>query len=154
MRNLVLPESYRKVLRVLNGAWVYRLCLYGIPPSMCADSPLLNRSVRQPLDIGEANISWFTRYKPAPNQLHFGSSPFSPDENIGYFLNSGGGIKALRVGGAVLNSWGTMREFLEDEIRRNEASFPEYEERAFSFREKLERAEAEKRAKRRSKNRP
>jgi hypothetical protein len=151
MRSSVLTDSYREVLRVLNGADVYQLSLFGVPPSMCADPPLPNRRVRQPLDIGEANTSWFTRYMPAPNHLHFGSGPFSPNENLGYFLSVDGSVKSLHVGGTIFNAWGTMREFLEDEIHRYEASFAEYEESMFLFRQELERTEAEKRAKRRPK---
>jgi hypothetical protein len=149
-RNFVLAESYRKVLTVLNGGWVYKLCLYGIPPSMCSDPPFLNRSTRQPLDIGEADRSWSVDYKPAPGQLHFGSSPFSWEENLGYFLKADGSVDALRKGGSIFRSWGTMRDCLTDEIRRNEEAFPQHEERWFSLNQERERKEAERRAKRRT----
>jgi hypothetical protein len=144
-----LPDAYRQVLRSLNGAWVFDLSLFGIPPSMCADPPLLNRGARQPLDISSAE-SWSRSYKPGPAQFHFGGSPYTWDENLGYFLNEDGSVEARRKGGAVFGCWKGMREFLEQEISRNEAAFPEHEERSAAFRAELERAEAEKRAQRRS----
>lgn len=68
-----LLDEYRQVLRRLNGAALYQLDLFGIPPAMCADPPLLHRGARQPLDIATAEMNWSTPYKPGPSQFHSGS---------------------------------------------------------------------------------
>jgi len=57
-RRFEIPAVYRHVLLRLNGAWVFHLALYGLPPSMCQDPPLLDRSAHQPLDLGTANLHW------------------------------------------------------------------------------------------------
>jgi hypothetical protein len=148
IRSFRLPDAYRQILRILNGASVFELSLFGVPPSMCASPPLLNRGARQPLDIATAGTSWIRAYKPDREQFHFGSSPHSRDENLGYFLNPDGSVEARRRGGLITTSWRTMRDFLSEEIARNEAAFAEYEERSEAFRTELQQAEAATRASR------
>jgi hypothetical protein len=48
---LKIPETYKHVLLRLNGATLFRMNLFGLPASMCADPPMLDRSARQPLDL-------------------------------------------------------------------------------------------------------
>jgi len=76
-RSIEIPEAYRSVLRRLNGADIFRLSLYGLPPAMCQDPPLLKRSVRQPLDLGSANLHWRRKYTADPGRFHIGSGPYS-----------------------------------------------------------------------------
>jgi hypothetical protein len=111
------------VLLRLNGATVFRMNLFGLPPTMCQDPPLLDRSARQPLDLGAANSFWRKRYAPRSSQFHFGSSQYSHDENMGYFLNEDGTIDALIRGGRRLWSWASLEPFLAAELARSEALF-------------------------------
>ena len=127
--DLILPPAWLQVLHVLNGAELYQLHLYGLPPSLCAPTPLLNRSTRQPLDLGAANATWSRQYRPTPSQFHFGASPYSYEENLGYFLNPDGTVEARRVGGSLFADWPSIAPFLEAEITRVESLFPAHEAR-------------------------
>ncbi len=127
--DLILPPAWLQVLHVLNGAELYQLHLYGLPPSLCAPTPLLNRSTRQPLDLGAANATWSRQYRPSPSQFHFGASPYSYDENLAYFLNPDATVEARRVGGALFAAWPSIAQFLEEEISRVESLFPAHEAR-------------------------
>lgn len=133
-----IPEAYRAILRALNGAHIYQMSLYGLPVSMSRDPPLLNRSVRQPLDLATANSHWKTPYAPNGSQFHFGSGPFSDDENLGYFLNPDGSIEARRVGGEGIGTWTSMTDFLAQEVVRFESLYPSYESNWSEFLRKLE----------------
>jgi hypothetical protein len=132
-----LPEQYRTILRRLNGAHIFDLSLFGIPVSMAAKPPLLNRSVRQPFDLATANSSWSVSYKPEARQFHFGGGPYSWDENLGYFLNVDGSVGAKREGGQSFKFWPSVSEFPLDEIRRNEVLYGPHEERMAAFQEEL-----------------
>ena len=122
-----IPGAYRTFLNVLNGAELYQMFLYGLPVSMAKNPPLLNRSVRQPLDLATANIDWKNPYRPSESQFHFGSGPYSDNENIAYFLNPDRSIEARRAGGEVFGKWVTLGDFLAQEILRVESLFPAYE---------------------------
>jgi len=139
-----IPGEYRAFLRILNGADVYQMSLYGLPVSMSKIPPLLNRSVRQPLDLATANINWKNRYRPNESQFHFGSGPYSDNENIAYFLNPDKSVEARRVGGEVFTTWTSVRDFLTQEILRVETLFPSYES---SRKELLQMLEMRERAK-------
>jgi hypothetical protein len=133
----IIPHKYREILAVLNGASLFQIHLYGIPLSMCSDPPLLNRSTRQPLDLGSANANWSREFCPSLEQFHFGGGPYSESENLGYFLNADNSVEALRRGGAGFGTWPDFASFLKDELERAEALFPEREERWFKFNQSL-----------------
>ncbi len=133
-----IPAVYKSLLALLNGAHLFEIDLYGVPLSMTYSPPLLNRSVRQPLDLATANFDWSRRYQPDPDQFHFGSGPYSYEENIGYFLNPDEGVEARRVGGERFGYWKSLATFLAEELRRAEDLFPFFEERQFRFRQLLE----------------
>ena len=124
-----IPHAYLRILNVLNGAELYQLRLYGLPPSMCSPTPLLNRSARQPLDLGAANFNWSRQYRSSPSQFHFGSGPYSYEENLAYFLNADDTIEARRVGGSLFGTWPSFAPFLEAEITRAESLFSAHEAR-------------------------
>ncbi len=122
-----LSPHYRRILEKLNGAHVFKFSLFGIPPSMANDPPLLNRSVSQPYDVGTANRSWKLEYSVPREWFHFGGGPYSFSENIGYFLDEDGTIYCARKNGEILRSWISFRCFLSDELGRAEAEYPEHE---------------------------
>jgi hypothetical protein len=126
---LTIPASYLRVLHALNGAECFQLQLYGLPPSLCATQPFLERSARQPLDLGAANFTWSRLYRPSPSQFHFGIGPFSYEENLAYFLNPDDTVEARRVGGSLFGTWPSIALFLEAELSRAESRFPEHEAR-------------------------
>ena len=109
--SFVIPRAYRALLQALNGADLYQMSLYGLPVSMSGNPPLLNRSVRQPLDLATANFNWKSQYRPSESQFHFGSGPYSDAENIGYFLNPDRSIESRRAGGEVFGTWASMGIF-------------------------------------------
>jgi hypothetical protein len=119
-----IPPDYRAVLLALNGCRVYKLALYGLPPSMQQAQPLLDRSRVQPLDLGAANTSWRTEYKGAVAGLHFGGRAWSAEENIGYFWGADG-PEAYREHGEVVGRWPDLASLLAVELARAEALFLE-----------------------------
>ena len=124
-----IPAVFKKVLLRLNGAWIFRLSLYGLPPSMCHNPPLLDRSARQPLDLGTANLNWRRQYAADPTQFHFGGSQYSHEENIAYFLNGDGSVVALLKGGHRVWDWPSIETFLNAELPRAESQYEEFERR-------------------------
>jgi hypothetical protein len=124
-----VPLLYRDILYRLNGAFLFEAALFGAPRSMIQDPPRLDRSIRQPLDVGEANRSWRIRYKVDPSLFHFGSGPHSYTEQRGYFLGADGRVDAYLPGGQQLATWPSLGEFLSDEPARLEAIYPESERR-------------------------
>lgn len=127
--NLAIPPTYLRMLSVLNGAELYQLQLYGLPPSLCDPDAFPNRPARQPLDLGAANITWSRVYRPSPLQFHFGTAPWSYEENLAYFLNPDDTVEAHRVGGALCGSWPSFEKFLEEELPRVETLFAAHEAR-------------------------
>lgn len=132
-----IPAVYKRVLSNLNGASLFEINLYGLPISMSQSPPLLNRSLRQPLDLDTANFHWSRGYKPAPALFHFGSGPFSFEENLGYFLNPDETVEARRVGGERFGHWDSLKQFLEVELKRAENLFPAFEKHQSEFRQQL-----------------
>jgi len=124
-----IPIAYRKVLLRMNGASIFRLSLYGLPISMCQEPPLLDRSARQPLDLGSANLHWRRRYSSDRGQFQFGASPYSREENVAYFLNGNGSVSAVLNGGRKIWEWSSIQRFLEVELLRSESAFAEFENR-------------------------
>jgi len=134
-----IPWAYRALLQVLNGADLFQMSLYGLPGSMSRGLPLLNRLVRQPLDLATANFNWKRQYKPCESQFHFGSGPYSNTENVGYFLNPDQSVEIRRAGGEIFGAWASMGIFLAQEIIRVESLFPSYESSMSELRQMLER---------------
>lgn len=124
---LDIPEVYKNVLLRLNGATLFRMTLFGLPTGMCQDPPMLDRSARQPLDLGTANSSWRKPYAPRPSQFQFGSGPYAHEENTAYFLNEDGSIDALLHGGRRVWTWSSLKPFLTTELARAEALFVDFE---------------------------
>lgn len=122
-----IPTAYRNVLSRLNGAWMFQLSVFGLPPSMCQYPPLLDRTAHQPLDLGTANSDWRRKYAADPEQFHFGSSQFSAEENIAYFLNANGSVTAMLRGGHKVWDWPSIEGFLNAELPRAESQFAEFE---------------------------
>jgi hypothetical protein len=134
---ITIPDAYKAIVTRLNGAEVLELSLYGLPPSMCNNPPLLSRSMRQPLDLATANNDWNRSFKPDEAQFHFGGSPYSWEENLGYFLNPDASVEAVLKGGVRVNQWPTFEAFLNDELSRLAKLFPAFEERWFESRQSL-----------------
>jgi len=125
---LTIPASYKTQLTYINGFHAFELSLFGIPASMMLGSPCLDRTQVGPLDISIANQDWKRGYQVSPQLFHFGSGPLSVNEHVGYFLRPNSeGIYAYRRNGELFNSWGSMRDFLADELRRAEGEFGKYE---------------------------
>lgn len=133
-----VSPSYRSLLTMVNGLDLYQLVLYGIPGSMLQSPPLLNRAIRQPLDLATANITWSREYRASNGQFHFGGAPYSRDENVGYFMNPDCSIEARLRGGELFASWGSMSNFLDTEIDRAEKLYPAYEAEMAELRKSLE----------------
>ncbi|MGH9761435.1 MAG: hypothetical protein ACREDR_23375, partial [Blastocatellia bacterium] len=125
IHNIRVSSYYLPILQKLNGAHAFELSLFGIPPSMASDPPLLDRSVAQPLDIGTANTVWKRGYAVEKDWFHFGGGPYTFDENIGYFFDQSGTIHSMRKSGKSLGSWRTFKQFLVDELARAEAAYSE-----------------------------
>jgi hypothetical protein len=89
---ITVPARYLSVLRAINGAHIFKFSLFGVPPSMVSDPPLLNRSGQTPYDVATANMHWIHEYAVPKNCFHFGGGPYSDEENCGYFFASDGAI--------------------------------------------------------------
>jgi hypothetical protein len=122
-----VPDRYRSIISRVNGASLFRLNLCGLPPSMCQDPPLLNRSTQQPLDLGTANQHWRKKYSEDPAPFHFGARPYTEKENLAYFLKSNGGVIALLPGCLQLREWPSMEMFLDEELSSAEEKFGTFE---------------------------
>ena len=127
IHSIHIPMQYRRVLEKINGASIFEFELFGIPPSMAQDPPLLDRSQPQPLDLATANQYWKFEFSAPQSGFHFGGAPRSLEENIGYFLGSNS-IDAYRKSGELVGSWSNMKAFLSDEIARCERHYEEFEE--------------------------
>jgi hypothetical protein len=115
-----IPESYTKFLHSLGGAFLFGMSLYGIPPSMMGDPPVLDRSKLQCLDLATANKHWRNEFNTDPNFCHFGSRHFSRTEDVGYFINDSGIVLCVRCGGAIQGEWQDFSQFLKDELATSE----------------------------------
>jgi hypothetical protein len=149
--SLTIPDAYKAILSRCNGAYVLKMNLYGLPPSMCNNPPLLSRSSRQPLDLATANKNWHREFAPDPAQFHFGGASYSWEENMAYFLNPDGEVEALRKGKLRVNLWPNFESFLSDELSRLAALYPAYEQRWFELRQSWEAEAKTKKKKPRSK---
>jgi len=129
-----IPAAFRDILRLLNGAFLFELSLFGIPPSMVLGG--LDRSVLQPHDVSSANHDWRRPYQAPADRFHFGGGPLSEDEDVGYFLLEDGSVESYRQAGQMVQAWPDFRSFLLEEIARSEARYPEHEAFMDKLREK------------------
>jgi hypothetical protein len=110
------PQSYKHVLGIMNGCFIYDFALCGLPESMYSTG-LLNRSTLNQFDLGAANQFWKYEYETElDNLFHIGGRAYSDDENIGYFIDSDDRILSLRKNGKQLKTWMNFGQFLNDEI--------------------------------------
>jgi hypothetical protein len=116
---LEIPKIYVEVLRELNGAFCFGMSLYGIPPSMLGNPPLLDRKRVQCLDLSRAK-GWTAEYHITQNSFHFGGRHFSYEENVGYFMDGEDRIRSVRKGGKVVAEWTSLAAFLKDELAASE----------------------------------
>ena len=110
-----IPSGYRDFLLGANGCSAYGLSLYGLPPSLQRDPPVLDRARPQPLDLGAANRHWAREYQGSGGAFHFGGRAWSREENVGYFWAEGG-LRSLRRGGEVAGEWPDLPALLAEEL--------------------------------------
>lgn len=127
IHHLGISPTYLRLLRSLNGARAFELSLFGVPPSMAAEPPLLSRTGFSPLDLATANHHWRSEYSVPEAWFHFGVGPYSHDENVGYFLDDAGNVFSSRRRGERVRAWASFSEFLVEELRRAEAEYPKHE---------------------------
>jgi hypothetical protein len=120
---LDIPPFYKNLLTRLNGAYLFNIALFGVPPSMAQNPPLLDRSALQPLDVCTANENWRLEYRVARSNFYFASGPHSSTENVGYFLTPSNRVEAYLVGEKKIGEWAGMDVFLTEEVERAESGF-------------------------------
>lgn len=87
-----LSDAILQLLRHLNGCVLFGLKLYGVPPSMARNPPLLDRSGRAPLDIASGRF-WRVGYaEAAPEDTLFASRNVGDSGQVGYFMSPEGRI--------------------------------------------------------------
>jgi hypothetical protein len=120
---LDIPPFYRDFLTRLNGAYLFDIALFGVPPSMAQNPPLLDRSALQPLDVCTANDTWRLEYRVARSNFYFASGSHSSTESVGYFLTPDNRVEAYLVGEKKIGEWAGMDVFLTEEVERAESRF-------------------------------
>jgi hypothetical protein len=116
-----IPGRYAAVLQALNGCFAFSLSLYGLPPSLQSEPPLLDRRVLQPHDLEAANTRWARDYLGANGEFHFGGRSWSDVENVGYFVDPNDAFRSRLTGGEVVQQWGSLRALLAEELLAAEA---------------------------------
>jgi hypothetical protein len=106
-----------ELLLSLNGCTFFELVVYGLPPSMAREPPLLDRSDRGPLDIASGR-DWSRAYLATPaDSTLFASKNVSETGQIGFFLTPDGGVIASGNGEELApahgGSWPTLTEWAE-----------------------------------------
>ncbi len=118
---LEVPTVYAGFLAAVNGAFYFGMSLAGVPRSMFGSPPLLDRRRLQCHDLGTAATSWALEYRKVPaGAFHFGGRHYSYRENVGYFV-AGDRILSLRQSGKVVGEWGSLSDFLGDQLRASAA---------------------------------
>lgn len=115
-----LPEHLLEMLRHLNGCSLFQVNLYGIPASMAADPPLLDRSRRSPLDIASGRY-WRLAYAEAdPADVLIASRNVRDDGQVGYFMSPQGRISGRGNGSTdapgECGPWESLAEWLSAEM--------------------------------------
>jgi len=141
-RSYETPAEYLRFLKVMNGCFAYRMSLYGF------GSLLLDRTRLQCHDLTKANEHWCHGFQIRERLFHFGSRSYSISENVGYFMEAGGGVRSLLQSGREVQRWDDFASFLRDELVAAEEYHKKNEERYIKlFADSRE--QAQKRAKRR-----
>lgn len=120
IHHVKFPSLIQILLRQMNGCFIHNFDLFGMPFSMLQNPPGLDRSKLQCLDIGTADQLWSAEYLGAESQFHFGSRAYSYSENVGYFLDKDGTIRALRKSGRTVGEWSELKSFFRDELAASE----------------------------------
>lgn len=118
---LRIPKSYKDILTMMNGCFVYDFALYGIPASLYSRG-LLDRTTLSQFDLGDANQFWKHEYETGADDdlFHIGGRAYSFEENIGYFIDPDDKIISLQKSGEALKTWANFGDFLQDEINEAE----------------------------------
>jgi hypothetical protein len=120
LHDIRIPTMIRSLLASVNGCEAFGISIYGMPPSMLRNPPLLDRSTAQCLDLATANQDWKHEFQGVADEaFHFGARYYTDEENTGYFL-LGKTIVSMLNDGQVLGQWNDMKSFLADELRESE----------------------------------
>ncbi|WP_156320401.1 hypothetical protein [Brevundimonas sp. AAP58] len=115
-----LSDPLVELLRHLNGGVLFEINLYGVPPTMAANPPLLDRSRRAPLDIASGRY-WRARYGSSDlTDTLIASRNVGDSGQVGYFMDPGGGIAGRGNGSpdapAECGPWTNLTEWLAAEM--------------------------------------
>jgi hypothetical protein len=142
IHRLAIFDKYRNLLLRMNGAHIFNLSLYGIPPSMAKRPPLLNRETSWPYDLASSQKGWKRTDSQGLMQLWIGSGPHNRNEHVGYFLFVDGSVEARLKDGSVLGGWPNLEDFLKVEVRRAEIEYPKYEAEEGAFMDRIRKQES------------
>jgi hypothetical protein len=112
-----VPEIYVSLLCEMNGAFCFGMSLCGVPRSMLANPPLLDRTILQCHDLATATMLWKSEYRVPGDYFHFGSRHFSSKANVGYFIDAGKRILSVKTNGKVVGEWSSFASFFVDELK-------------------------------------
>jgi hypothetical protein len=110
-----MPDLCKEILSQMNGCFIYKFSLFGLPESMYKNGTLDRKTLNQ-FDLRTANQHWIREYRLKSNYFHFGGRAYTDNENIGYFLDHDQIIYSIRTSGEILKTWTSLKEFLTDEI--------------------------------------
>jgi hypothetical protein len=115
-----LPETVIEMLSYVNGCTILGLSIYGAPTSMAKNPPMLNRSLRVPLDISSGR-HWRIGYvNPHKNEVLFASKNVGDDGQIGYFVNPIGLVVGRGNDSSEVDkhsgSWDNITDWLASEL--------------------------------------
>lgn len=117
-----IPTMYQKFLLISNGCYYYDFNLFGLPPSLQQDPPLIDRKNLQVLDLDAANKYWINNFKLDNEKFYFGGRAYNSEENIGYFINDNKIIQVIRENGEIIKQWTNFSEFLSEELNSAETT--------------------------------
>jgi hypothetical protein len=103
--SLRIPASYKSILSQIGGANLGTLRMYGVPVSRQREPRVLDRRLRQPLDLGLANSDWRHEFSGCSSLFQVGGINWSYDDTAGIFLRDTGQLIA------VLHNGKTVRTF-------------------------------------------
>ncbi|MEO1324905.1 MAG: hypothetical protein AAFV59_18085 [Pseudomonadota bacterium] len=121
LNELTIPATVKAFLGHVNGAFLCELSLYGIPPSMIDNPPMLSRSTRNPYDIATANHYWRAGFERVePTEFYIGGRNVSWSGQIGYFIRDDGSIVSYPKRGTdfPITTWPSFEVWLNDELNR------------------------------------
>ncbi len=142
LHKIVIPASLKLFLEHINGASLCELSIYGIPPSMIDDSPVISRSNRNPFDLSSAVQFWHLEFEASkPLEFHFGSRDIGWSDQIGYFLRNDGSVISHPKRGTeyVSETWPSFEVWLRDEIEKTMSHRPYFLQECAAERKKAGR---------------